>query len=171
MNLQHQQKVDILKEFIIDSDIFLCVNATHEGVIVPQNHKKNVDLRLIFSLHFRNKPDFQDDCIESVLLFGGVPRKCRIPYDAIWGVIQKEYNKLYFWQDEMPLEIRKKVEKNSPQLNAEEKTDEGDKQAFPPSAPKKKPKLMVIENKKAEPVEKDEKTAKNKSRAHLKVLK
>ena len=181
-NSSNSEKKAILQEFIAEDDIYVCINAKDDDVIVPNNHKGNFDLRLVLSLNFVNKPSFQDDFVEVILRFGGVPRKCILPYKAIWGVFNSDLKRLFFWQEHMPDEVATKIHefqesqggktntltKKSAALRVQEEHQPESPSVKVPEK-QKKPTFSVIENKNEIAPEKA--PSKKRSRAHLKVLK
>ncbi len=186
-----EKKKDIIVNMLAESDIFICVDATADNVILPQAHKLTTDLRLILSLNFRHTPEFHDEHIAVTLLFGGVPFDCILPYASIWGIYKDDFTKSYFWEEEMPdeplselneiaalrdlesgkprvIKRKKKKEETSEETEEEIHKEEitvYDKQNHHPLT------FTLIDNPKKEKKKEPPSKEKKKDRSHLKLLK
>ena len=93
MESDNKNKYDMLVQLLSEGDAMVCLDARHSAVDVPNTHKDNPALSLVFNLNFRRPFDVQETGIFATLAFGGRPHKCVIPFEAVWSIHEPEVKK------------------------------------------------------------------------------
>jgi len=153
MESDNKNKYDILVQLLSEGDAMVCLDARHSEVDVPNTHKDNPALSLIFNLNFRRPFDLQETGIFATLAFGGRPHKCVIPFEAVWAIHEPESKKGQVWEESFPKDLKLQVGANVKEASLESE-----------------PPLMKVEvqskiSKKGQP------SRSKKDRSHLRVIK
>ncbi len=90
----------------------VCLDARHSEVDVPNTHKDNPALSLVFNLNFRRPFDVEETGIFATLAFGGRPHKCVIPFEAVWAIHEPESKKGQVWEESFPKDLKLQVGAN-----------------------------------------------------------
>ena len=117
MESDNKNKYDILVQLLSEGDAMVCLDARHSEVDVPNTHKDNPALSLVFNLNFRRPFDVQETGIFATLSFGGRPQKCIIPFEAVWAIHDPESKKGQVWEGSFPKDLQLKVEANTEASN------------------------------------------------------
>jgi len=88
--------------------IYIVVNATDDGVIVPEHLHGDPALRLILNVRMPQAIIIRDDTLESEFSFSGSLFHCCIPMYAIWAayVPEQKIENGILWEDDVPETIR-----------------------------------------------------------------
>ena len=131
----------------------VCLDARHSEVDVPNTHKDNPALSLVFNLNFRRPFDVQETGIFATLAFGGRPHKCVIPFEAVWAIHEPESKKGQVWEESFPKDLKLQVGANVKEASLESE-----------------PPLMEVEIP-SKISKKGQSTRSKKDRSHLRVIK
>ena len=112
MESDNKNKYDILVQLLSEGDAMVCLDARHSEVDVPNTHKDNPALSLVFNLNFRRPFDVQETGIFATLAFGGRPHKCVIPFEAVWAIHEPESIKGQVWEASFPKDLKLQVGAN-----------------------------------------------------------
>jgi len=112
MKSDNKNKYDILVQLLSEGDAMVCLDARHPEVDVPNTHKDNPALSLVFNLNFRRPFDVQETGIFATLAFGGRPHKCVIPFEAVWAIHEPESKKGQVWEKSFPKDLKLQVGAN-----------------------------------------------------------
>jgi len=112
MESDNKNKYDILVQLLSEGDAMVCLDARHSEVDVPNTHKDNPVLSLVFNLNFRRPFDVEETGIFATLAFGGRPHKCVIPFEAVWAIHEPESKKGQVWEESFPKDLKLQVGAN-----------------------------------------------------------
>ena len=112
MESDNKNKYDFLVQLLSEGDAMVCLDARHSEVDVPNTHKDNPALSLVFNLNFRRPFDVQETGIFATLAFGGRPHKCVIPFEAVWAIHEPESKKGQVWEASFPKDLKLQVGAN-----------------------------------------------------------
>jgi len=112
MESDNKNKYDILVQFLSEGDAMVCLDARHPEVDVPNTHKDNPALSLVFNLNFRRPFDVQETGVFATLAFGGRPHKCVVPFEAVWAIHEPESKKGQVWEESFPKDLKLQVGAN-----------------------------------------------------------
>ena len=119
MESDNKNKYDILVQLLSEGDAMVCLDARHSEVDVPNTHKDNPALSLVFNLNFRRPLDVQETGIFATLSFGGRPHKCVIPFEAVWSIHEPESKKGQVWEESFPKDLKLQVGANVKEASLE----------------------------------------------------
>ena len=119
MESDNKNKYDILVQLLSEGDAMVCLDARHSEVDVPNTHKDNPALSLVFNLNFRRPFDVQETGIFATLSFGGRPHKCVIPFEAVWSIHEPESKKGQVWEESFPKDLKLQVGANMKEASIE----------------------------------------------------
>ena len=119
MESDNKNKYDILVQLLSEGDAMVCLDARHPEVDVPNTHKDNPALSLVFNLNFRRPFDVQETGIFATLAFGGRPHKCVIPFEAVWAIHEPESKKGQVWEESFPKDLKLQVGANVKEASLE----------------------------------------------------
>ena len=119
MESDNKNKYDILVQLLSEGDAMVCLDARHSEVDVPNTHKDNPALSLVFNLNFRRPFDVQETGIFATLAFGGRPHKCVIPFEAVWAIHEPESKKGQVWEASFPKDLKLQVGANVKEASLE----------------------------------------------------
>jgi len=153
MESDNKNKYDILVQLLSEGDAMVCLDARHSEVDVPNTHKDNPALSLVFNLNFRRPFDVQETGIFATLAFGGRPHKCVIPFEAVWAIHEPESKKGQVWEESFPKDLKLQVGANVKEASLESE-----------------PPLMKVEVQ-SKISKKGQSTRSKKDRSHLRVIK
>ena len=112
MESDNKNKYDILVQLLSEGDAMVCLDARYPDVDVPNTHKDNPALSLVFNLNFRRPFDVEETGIFATLAFGGRPHKCVIPFEAVWAIHEPESKKGQVWEESFPKDLKLQVGAN-----------------------------------------------------------
>ena len=112
MESDNKNKYDILVQLLSEGDVMVCLDARHSEVDVPNTHKDNPALSLVFNLNFRRPFDVEETGIFATLAFGGRPHKCVIPFEAVWAIHEPNSKKGQVWEASFPKDLKFEVGAN-----------------------------------------------------------
>jgi len=112
MGNDNKNKYDLLVQLLSEGDAMVCLDARYPDVDVPNTHKDNPALSLVFNLNFRRPFDVQETGIFATLAFGGRPHKCVIPFEAVWAIHEPESKKGQVWEESFPKDLKLQVGAN-----------------------------------------------------------
>ena len=121
MENDNKNKYDFLVQLLSEGDAMVCLDARHLEVDVPNTHKDNPALSLVFNLNFRRPFDVQEAGIFATLAFGGRPHKCVIPFEAVWAIHEPESKKGQVWEESFPKDLKLQVGANVQEASLESK--------------------------------------------------
>ena len=153
MESDNKNKYDILVQLLSEGDAMVCLDARHPEVDVPNTHKDNPALSLVFNLNFRRPFDVQETGIFATLAFGGRPHKCVIPFEAVWAIHEPESKKGQVWEESFPKDLKLQVGANVKEARLESE-----------------PPLMKVEVQ-SKISKKGQSSRSKKDRSHLRVIK
>ena len=153
MESDNKNKYDILVQLLSEGDAMVCLDARHSEVDVPNTHKDNPALSLVFNLNFRRPFDVQETGIFATLAFGGRPHKCVIPFEAVWAIHEPESKKGQVWEASFPKDLKLQVGANVKEASLESE-----------------PPLMNVKIS-SKVSKKGQSTRSKKDRSHLRVIK
>jgi stringent starvation protein B len=153
MESDNKNKYDILVQLLSEGDAMVCLDARHPEVDVPNTHKDNPALSLVFNLNFRRPFDVQETGIFATLAFGGRPHKCVIPFEAVWAIHEPESKKGQVWEASFPKDLKLQVGTNVKEASLESE-----------------PLLMKVEVQ-SKISKKGQSSRSKKDRSHLRVIK
>ena len=153
MESDNKNKYDILVQLLSEGDAMVCLDARHSEVDVPNTHKDNPALSLVFNLNFRRPFDVQETGIFATLAFGGRPHKCVIPFEAVWAIHEPESKKGQVWEESFPKDLKLQVGANVKEASLESE-----------------PPLMNVEVQ-SKISKKGQSSRSKKDRSHLRVIK
>ena len=153
MESDNKNKYDILVQLLSEGDAMVCLDARHSEVDVPNTHKDNPALSLVFNLNFRRPFDVEETGIFATLAFGGRPHKCVIPFEAVWAIHEPESKKGQVWEESFPKDLKLQVGANVKEASLESE-----------------PPLMKVEVQ-SKISKKGQSTRSKKDRSHLRVIK
>ena len=153
MESDNKNKYDILVQLLSEGDAMVCLDARHSEVDVPNTHKDNPALSLVFNLNFRRPFDVQETGIFATLAFGGRPHKCVIPFEAVWAIHEPESKKGQVWEASFPKDLKLQVGANVKEASLESE-----------------PPLMKVEVQ-SKISKKGQSSRSKKDRSHLRVIK
>lgn len=119
MGNNNKNKYDLLVQLLSEGDAMVCLDARHPEVDVPNTHKDNPALSLVFNLNFRRPFDVQETGIFATLSFGGRPHKCVIPFEAVWSIHEPESKKGQVWEESFPKDLKLQVGANVKEASLE----------------------------------------------------
>ena len=153
MESDNKNKYDILAQLLSEGDAMVCLDARHSEVDVPNTHKDNPALSLVFNLNFKRPFDVEETGIFATLAFGGRPHKCVIPFEAVWAIHEPESKKGQVWEESFPKDLKLQLGANVKEASLESK-----------------PPLMNVEIQ-SEISKKGQSSRSKKDRSHLRVIK
>ena len=153
MESDNKNKYDILVQLLSEGDAMVCLDARHSEVDVPNTHKDNPVLSLVFNLNFRRPFDVEETGIFATLAFGGRPHKCVIPFEAVWAIHEPESKKGQVWEESFPKDLKLQVGANVKEASLESK-----------------PSLMNVEIQ-SKISKKGQSSRSKKDRSHLRIIK
>jgi len=119
MESDNKNKYDFLVQLLSEGNAMVCLDARHSEVDVPNTHKDNPALSLVFNLNFRRPLDVQETGIFATLSFGGRPHKCVIPFEAVWAIHEPESKKGQVWEGSFPKDLKLQVGANVKEASLE----------------------------------------------------
>lgn len=147
----------VVLKLLEEGDTMLCLDARHQGVVVPREHVQNPALRLILNLSFPHPIHVTATGISADLSFGGRRHRCYIPMDALWAVFNPQTMQGMMWPESIPAEVQAEMAAQ-PAHSASNRAPE--QPTTPPPAPGKR---------RRNPPGKDDTTS--RQRGHLRIVK
>ncbi|MBF0281576.1 MAG: hypothetical protein HQM07_03300 [Zetaproteobacteria bacterium] len=113
INLAAVAKAKQLNAFLQEQvRIYIMVDATLEGVEVPQFLLGDPALRLVLNLRMPQTITINSKGVESNLSFSGRVHQCVIPLDAIWAACDRDgdIQSGMFWEESIPAAMREALQ-------------------------------------------------------------
>jgi stringent starvation protein B len=101
----NKKKYDLLLYLLEEGDAMVCLDARLSEVDVPEGHKNNSSLNLIFNLNFKRPIDITEEGIFALLAFNGRPHHCKIPFSAVWAIYDSKMNNGQVWEESIPTDM------------------------------------------------------------------
>ncbi|MDX8389627.1 MAG: ClpXP protease specificity-enhancing factor SspB [Mariprofundaceae bacterium] len=108
-SLKSAAKAKQLREFFAKHGrIYIMVNTTDKGVIVPDHLKQELGLPLVLNSRMPQHIHIHATALESTFSFSGQAFGCYIPMHAIWAAYLPEQSleQAIYWEDALPEEMR-----------------------------------------------------------------
>ena len=86
MEALNKKKYEFLLYLLEEGDAMVCLDARLPEVDVPESHKNNSSLNLIFNLNFKRPVEITEEGVFASLAFNGRPHKCVLPFNAVWAI-------------------------------------------------------------------------------------
>ncbi len=153
-NIANAAKARKLKQYFErHGRIFIVVDASRDGVVLPDHLLGDPALKLILNVRMPQPIYFRDDYLESTFSFSGQSFACHIPLEAIWAAClsNQEIDNGMIWEKDMPESVQEVL---SAVRNLQE-TDSGQSENQP----------------EGDTVKKAETDKAQKTRKHLRVIK
>ena len=123
MTQDPRSKTAVVLKLLEEGDAMLCLDARHEGVVVPPQHASDPSLRLVLNLNFPHPIDVTEAGVSANLAFGGRRFNCYIPMDALWAAFDPETMQGMMWAESMPKEVQDELAAQQEQPAAGPKTE------------------------------------------------
>ena len=102
MDSLNKKKYDFLLYLLEIDDAMVCLDSRHPEVDVPESHKNNSSLNLVFNLNFRRPIKIVEEGIFATLAFNGKPHKCILPFEAVWAIYDPNMKNGQVWEESIP---------------------------------------------------------------------
>ena len=102
MDSLNKKKYDFLLHLLEVDDAMVCLDSRHPEVDVPESHKNNSSLNLVFNLNFRRPIEITEEGIFATLAFNGRPHKCILPFEAVWAIYDPNMKNGQVWEESIP---------------------------------------------------------------------
>jgi stringent starvation protein B len=105
MEALDKKKYDFLLYLLEEGDAMVCLDARLPKVDVPESHKNNSSLNLIFNLNFRRPLQITEEGIFASLAFNGRLHKCSLPFSAVWAIYDPKMKNGQVWEESIPADM------------------------------------------------------------------
>ena len=105
MEALDKKKYDFLLYLLEEGDAMVCLDARLPEVDVPESHKNNSSLNLIFNLNFKRPVEITEEGIFASLVFNGRPHKCALPFNAVWAIYDPKMKNGQVWEESIPSDM------------------------------------------------------------------
>ena len=105
MEALDKKKYDFLLYLLEEGDAMVCLDARLPKVDVPESHKNNSSLNLIFNLNFRRPLQITEEGIFASLAFNGRLHKCSLPFSAVWAIYDPKMKNGQVWEESIPTDM------------------------------------------------------------------
>jgi stringent starvation protein B len=137
----------------------LLVDATRDGVEVPDHVREQWGQRLVLDLNpsWPLHLDYDDQALYADLGFQGVLSRCRIPFRAVWAVMDTASGNGFVFHANVPAEVARELAARGPDAAAAPPSENRDvapspvprpargaAAAKPPKAKRKAPSLRLV---------------------------
>ncbi|MFQ5354887.1 MAG: ClpXP protease specificity-enhancing factor SspB [Mariprofundaceae bacterium] len=152
-NIANAAKTRKLKKYFErHGRIFIVVDATRDGVVLPDHLREDPALKLILNVRMPQPIYFRDGYLESTFSFSGQSFACHIPLEAIWAAYlsNQEIDNGIMWEEDMPESVRevlnavRDLQGNDPDRTAVQAKDANVPEAETSKTQKSKKHLRVI---------------------------
>ena len=101
----NKKKYDFLLYLLEEGDAMVCLDSRHPDVDVPESHKDNSSLNLVFNLNFRKPFEITEEGIFASLAFNGRPHQCALPFSAVWSIYDPKMKNGQVWEESIPTDM------------------------------------------------------------------
>ena len=105
MEALNKKKYDVLLYILEEGDAMVCLDARLPEVDVPESHKNNSSLNLIFNLNFKRPVEITEEGIFASLVFNGRPHQCTLPFSAVWAIYDPKMKNGQVWEESLPADM------------------------------------------------------------------
>ena len=105
MEALNKKKYEFLLYLLEEGDAMVCLDARLPEVDVPESHKNNSSLNLIFNLNFKRPVEITEEGVFASLAFNGRPHKCVLPFNAVWAIYDPKMKNGQVWEESIPSDI------------------------------------------------------------------
>ena len=105
MEALNKKKYDVLLYLLEEGDAMVCLDARLPEVDVPESHKNNSSLNLIFNLNFKRPIEITEEGIFASLVFNGRPHQCTLPFSAVWAIYDPKMKNGQVWEESLPTDM------------------------------------------------------------------
>ena len=105
MEALNKKKYDVLLYILDEGDAMVCLDARLPEVDVPESHKNNSSLNLIFNLNFKRPVEITEEGIFASLVFNGRPHQCTLPFSAVWAIYDPKMKNGQVWEESLPTDM------------------------------------------------------------------
>ena len=99
------KKHDFLLYLLEEGDAMVCLDSRHPDVDVPESHKDNSSLNLVFNLNFKRPFEITEEGIFASLAFNGRPHQCTLPFSAVWSIYDPKMKNGQVWEESIPTDM------------------------------------------------------------------
>ena len=98
-----QGKKQTLLMYLARGVAMVHLDARRKGVLVPEQFHEDAHLRLNLSYRYSIPDlDIDDARVQATLSFGGVPFRCIMPWDCIFGITSQATGDGQIWPEDLP---------------------------------------------------------------------
>jgi stringent starvation protein B len=101
----NKKKYDLLLYLLEGGDAMVCLDARLPEVDVPECHKNNSSLNLIFNLNFKRPFEITEEGIFALLAFNGRQHQCALPFSAVWAIYDRKMKNGQVWEESIPTDM------------------------------------------------------------------
>ena len=101
----NKKKYDFLLFLLEEGDAMVCLDSRHPDVDVPESHKDNSSLNLVFNLNFKRPFEITKEGIFASLAFNGRPHQCTLPFSAVWSIYDPKMKNGQVWEESIPTDM------------------------------------------------------------------
>ena len=101
----NKKKYDFLLYLLEEGDAMVCLDSRHPDVDVPESHKDNSSLNLVFNLNFKRPFEITEEGIFASLAFNGRPHQCTLPFSAVWSIYDPKMKNGQVWEESIPTDM------------------------------------------------------------------
>ena len=101
----NKKKYDFLLFLLEEGDAMVCLDSRHPDVDVPESHKDNSSLNLVFNLNFKRPFEITEEGIFASLAFNGRPHQCNLPFSAVWSIYDPKMKNGQVWEESIPTDM------------------------------------------------------------------
>ena len=101
----NKKKYDFLLYLLEEGDAMVCLDSRHPDVDVPESHKDNSSLNLVFNLNFKKPFEITEEGIFASLAFNGRPHQCTLPFSAVWSIYDPKMKNGQVWEESIPTDM------------------------------------------------------------------
>ena len=101
----NKKKYDFLLYLLEEGDAMVCLDSRHPDVDVPESHKDNSSLNLVFNLNFKRPFEITNEGIFASLVFNGRPHQCALPFSAVWSIYDPKMKNGQVWEESIPTDM------------------------------------------------------------------
>jgi stringent starvation protein B len=101
----NKKKYDFLLYLLEEGDAMVCLDSRHPDVDVPESHKNNSSLNLVFNLNFKRPFEITEEGIFASLAFNGRPHQCTLPFSAVWSIYDPKMKNGQVWEESIPTDM------------------------------------------------------------------
>ena len=101
----NKKKYDFLLYLLAEGDAMVCLDSRHPDVDVPESHKDNSSLNLVFNLNFKRPFEITEEGIFASLAFNGRSHPCALPFSAVWSIYDPKMKNGQVWEESIPTDM------------------------------------------------------------------